>query len=468
VNAWQHAASGLRTGTCRRSSQPRPHCLPRLLFSRPARCPEELSCRDHRPSASPPTPRLPARPTSGAEPRRRNARPCGGQPASPPASTAPTGAPRAPPQIIAAILPGSDRARRRSASGPAARQRRSAPAPPRHEAARALAAQDSPGQAASQPAARPEQDRAGARCGRPPPGVAIRGIHKADASPGDARNRAGAGPFPAVTAARHPSSAPDDQPGGPAGGQLADDQSADVPRGPARGRAHTGVAEPWRALPARPGDQAEHDARALTRLRELHLAVRDTGVRAHGGGDQRARSAPETTPSWLRHGFAQRPGKRIVKAKLRTQASVPAQFSDRTGKGPVFFSSTPTRCRRCAAARAGSPSYRAFFSVTRYRRPLPDGITEESVWASSRRQHSGLRASVPGTPRSCRAPDGLVQVGTWLPVPAGAAVPARACYLITARSGRQRRSTRGLVPATPAGSRRYAARSTPRRPAWPG
>lgn len=42
-------------------------------------------------------------------------------------------------------------------------------------------------------------------------------------------------------------------------------------------------------------------------------------------------------------GFAQEPGKRIVKVKLRTQANVPAQFSDHISKGPDFFSHTRTR-----------------------------------------------------------------------------------------------------------------------------
>jgi hypothetical protein len=53
-------------------------------------------------------------------------------------------------------------------------------------------------------------------------------------------------------------------------------------------------------------------------------------------------------------GFAQKPRKRIVKVKLRTQARVPALFSDRTGKGPVFFIWHADPYRRRATGRVTS------------------------------------------------------------------------------------------------------------------
>ena len=94
------------------------------------------------------------------------------------------------------------------------------------------------------------------------------------------------------------------------------------------------------------------------------------------------RSARKGSASWLRSGFAQKPKERIVKAKLRTQASA-AKFSDRIGMGSgfSFIDADPLPAMRYSNG-GRFIHYCVFLGMSHYRGSLPNGLAEESVWES--------------------------------------------------------------------------------------
>jgi hypothetical protein len=106
----------------------------------------------------------------------------------------------------------------------------------------------------------------------------------------------------------------------------------------AREGTHIGVAEPWRALPARSGDQAGHDARALTGSANSAWPRDKPTVRERPGRRQISMFEAADICEWRGHVVTDRPGRaqdRGTPGRLRRHRHRPSVVRHGQGRVPA-------------------------------------------------------------------------------------------------------------------------------------